>query len=76
MFEEVIGTAAMLGIVFENIAVVRVTKTVNIKNVFKCQSCQYSTDKKKKLSQHTLSHTKPFVCNKCDERFGRSYALD
>ena len=48
MFEEVIGTAAMLGIVFENIAVVRVTKTVNIKNVFKCQSCQYNTDQKKK----------------------------
>ena len=47
MFEEVIGTAAMLGIVFENIAVVRDTKTVNIKNVFKCQSCQYSTDQKK-----------------------------
>ena len=52
MFEEVIGTAVMLGIVFENIAVVRDTKTVNIKNVFKCQSCQYSTYQKKKLNPH------------------------
>ena len=57
MVEEVNGTAAMLGIVFENIAAVRDTMTVNIKNVFKCQSCQYSTDKKKKIKPtHFVPH--------------------
>jgi len=44
---------------------------------FKCDfmNCKYVTKTKQNFQIHQASHTKPFKCSECDERFSRNYLL-
>ena len=42
---------------------------------YACQLCNFSFNRREKLTEHQHTHTKPYCCEKCGQRFGQKVSL-